>query len=475
MRKYCVALLLCLVSFTLSMSQSRNVAKKLFQEGKYEEAKPMFAKLLAGNPKNSEYNYWYAVCCYETGDTVEIKEMLEFAVSRNIINAYRYLGDYHCDAHDYPEAIDYYEDFIDKTKDDSLCSIYRKRLNDVKRLKRMVENSENVVFVDSIIVDKNSFLSAYKMGEDVGVLTTCADFFDDVSLPGYLNGTELGMDIYFSDLDEELSLMKLYRNSKVGGEWGRAKPLQGFETSGNDNYPFMLSDGVTLYFASDGEGSIGGYDLFVTRFDTESDRFLRPDNIGMPFNSTANDYMMAINEVVNLGWFATDRNQPEDKVCVYVFIPNKEGKKLNSSNWDYKKKLAFAEIASIADTQDDENAVRKARQQLALLHYAKSETSKKGEFLFVVDDQRDYRTLSDFRSDKARSLYKEYMVRKERHADNIELLEQRRSEYSASNAAKRSRMESGILSLEDKVEKEHKELKRIELEVRRLEHEKLYK
>ena len=30
--------------------------------------------------------------------------------------------------------------------------------------------------------------------------------------------------------------------------------------SGNANYPFVLSDGVTVYYASDGEG-LGGYDI----------------------------------------------------------------------------------------------------------------------------------------------------------------------------------------------------------------------
>ena len=99
-------------------------------------------------------------------------------------------------------------------------------------------------------------------------------------------------------------------------------PVAGFDTGGNDDFPFLLSDGTTLYFASDGEGSIGGYDIFVSRMNTEDGCFLRPDNLGMPFNSPANDYMMAINEVANLGWFASDRNQPQGKVCVYVFVPN---------------------------------------------------------------------------------------------------------------------------------------------------------
>ena len=58
---------------------------------------------------------------------------------------------------------------------------------------------------------------------------------------------------------------------------------------------------------------------------------------------------------------------------------------------------------------------------------------------------------------------------------NLDLLEQRRDEYATSNASKKNRLAAGIISLEEKVEKEHTELQKLEREVRRLEHEKIYK
>lgn len=61
---------------------------------------------------------------------------------------------------------------------------------------------------------------------------------------------------------------------------------------------------------------------FVTRYNTNTDTYLVPENVGMPFNSPYNDYMYVIDEYNNLGWFASDRYQPEDKVCIYVFVPN---------------------------------------------------------------------------------------------------------------------------------------------------------
>lgn len=85
--------------------------------------------------------------------------------------------------------------------------------------------------------------------------------------------------------------------------------------------PFLMADGVTLYFAADGEGSLGGLDIFITRSDGNGN-FLQPSNIGLPYNSPANDYMMAIDEVTGLGWWVTDRNAPEGMVTIYLFIPS---------------------------------------------------------------------------------------------------------------------------------------------------------
>lgn len=474
MKRILFTIFLTLFSLT-ALPQSRSALKKLFDKGNYVEAKAMAAKLLKRYPNNSEYNYWYAVSCMETGDTVDVQEMLEFAASRKIVNANRYLGDWHFSKENYPAAIECYEAFLESTKNDSLRVAFSRKVQLATNIRRMVMNAGKICVVDSFVVAKDDFLSAYRLGEDVGLVTSNARYFDDSSLPGYLNETERGMDIFFSDYGEyNDSLMKLYRNSKVADEWGTPVELEGFDTHGNDDYPFMSTDGVTLYFASDGDASIGGYDIFVTRFDTEDGYYLRPDNIGMPFNSTANDYMLVIDEVSDLGWFATDRNQPEGLVCVYVFVPGGR-EKYNSEVIGFEGMLPLAKLSSIADTQHNEEELRKARTRLAMLLYADTDSQKKGDFLFVVDDMRDYTRLSDFKSAEARKLFAELLERRKQHEADLASLEQQRDKYSSANAALKQRMSAAILRLEAKVEAEHKALEKIELDVRRIEQEKLYK
>ena len=113
----------------------------------------------------------------------------------------------------------------------------------------------------------------------------------------------------------------LFTQSMLMDEWGDEKQLpMNINSNDDDNYPFVLSDGATIYYSSKGNGSIGGYDLFVTRYNINSDTYLAPEQLGMPFNSPYNDYMMVFDEVKGLGWFVSDRFQPEGKACVYLFI-----------------------------------------------------------------------------------------------------------------------------------------------------------
>ena len=82
--------------------------------------------------------------------------------------------------------------------------------------------------------------------------------------------------------------MQLYRSEHLENHWTKPQLLKGINDDNQfprANYPFMMGDGQTLYFAAEGGDGLGGYDIYVTRYDTEEDQFLHPVNIGMPFNS----------------------------------------------------------------------------------------------------------------------------------------------------------------------------------------------
>ena len=176
------------------------------------------------------------------------------------------------------------------------------------------------------------------------------------------------------------------------------------ELDGDDaqNYPFMLSDGITLYYAAQGEESIGGYDIFVTRYDMDEKNSSIRENLGMPFNSPANDYMLAIDEFNQLGWFVSDRNQPKGQGVFYIFIPNDVRKVYDANIYEEDELCRLALIHSIAETWGTKEAVAQARQRLQAALSAPKVVKKQKDFEFVIDNRNTYTLLDDFKSPEAR-------------------------------------------------------------------------
>ena len=189
------------------------------------------------------------------------------------------------------------------------------------RIQQMLAATQKVMFIDSMVVDKRHFISRIPLSADAGLLEQTD------SLGQFTN--ELKDHRLTAYFDKKDSCIHIAQSDYIANQWTAPVRVGGISDS-SANYPFLMPDGVTFYFAQKGEQSIGGYDIFVTRYDPETGSFLKAENIGMPFSSTANDYLYAIDEVNNLGYFVTDRRQPAGKVCIYVFIPNETRKSYQS-------------------------------------------------------------------------------------------------------------------------------------------------
>ena len=130
-----IALTFVCVAETSAQNTKAN-GRKLFNEGRYEEAKPIFKKLLSKSPKSPEYSYWYAACCYETNDTAVqgIEKMLTFAEGRKVLNAPYYLASIYADKCDYPAAIDAFERFLKEAKDEERIAAAKEKMQTAKML-----------------------------------------------------------------------------------------------------------------------------------------------------------------------------------------------------------------------------------------------------------------------------------------------------------------------------------------------------
>ncbi len=134
----------------------------------------------------------------------------------------------------------------------------------------------------------------------------------------------------------------------------------------------------------------------------------------MPFNSPYNDYMYVIDEYNNLGWFASDRFQPEGKVCIYVFIPNTSKQTYNYEAMEQQQIIRLAQIHSLKETWKDKQAVTEALQRLEAAISHKPKERRAMDFEFVIDDHTTYYLMSDFKSAKAKTLFQRYQQMEKR-------------------------------------------------------------
>lgn len=456
-------------------AQTLAQAKILYEKGQYEQAKPVFKKFVKSQPNNGNYNLWYGVCCLNTGEAEEAIKYLETAVKRRVTSGQLYLAQAYNAVYRFEDAVGTYEDYIaELTKRRRSTAEAEKLLEKSKANLRLLKGVEEVCFIDSFVVDKKDFLEAYKISPESGKLFMYDTYFENSnSEGGTVYETELGNKIYYSELQKDSTLNILSRN-KMMDEWGKGNMLPGsINESMNASYPYVLADGITIYYAADGPASMGGYDIFVTRYNTNTDTYLTPENVGMPFNSPYNDYMYVIDEYNNLGWFASDRYQPDGKVCVYVFIPNESKQVYNYEAMDPKQIIALAQLKSLKTTWKDKQEVSNARKRLEAAINHKPQEQFVADFEFIIDDNTTYYHLDDFKSPQAKEQFKKYQQKEKDYRQQESKLDSQRQWYARANKEEKTKMAPSILDLEKRVEQMIRELDKEAIDIRNTEKQNL--
>lgn len=468
--KYTFVIIVCLLGLQVQ-AQTLAKAKELYQRGDYEKAKPVFKKYVKSQSGNGNYHLWYGVCCLHTNEPQLAVKHLEIAVKKRISSGQLFLGQAYHQTYQFEEAVKVYEDYLAELSKRKRSTEEAEQLLAQSKLgARLLKGVEQVCFIDSFVVDKSIFLKTYKISPESGKLYTYDEYFGDApQAPGTVYETELGNKLYYAELQAD-STISILSSNKMQEEWSKGHLLPGaINEAVNANYPYVMTDGITIYYAADGPESIGGYDIFVTRYNTANDSYLTPQNMGMPFNSMANDYMYVIDEFNNLGWFASDRNQPEGKVCIYVFIPNTSKQVYNYEQLEKKKLRQLAMLHSLQDTWADTVAVSDAKQRLSDAQLMQPVVKQIHKFEFVIDDQHIYHQLSDFRSPAAKELFNSYRQQRKSFQQQKSKLEELRTNYMQASQANKQRLAPAILDLEKRIEQMAEEYKQTAIQIRLLE------
>ena len=126
------------------------------------------------------------------------------------------------------------------------------------------------------------------------------------------------------------------------GTWGNPVSLGPvINTKYNETFPHLAADGKTLYFASEGHVSMGGFDIFTSVWDELTQTWSTPKNLGYPINTVDEDYNISMSTTGRYGYVAQFRPEGFGEKDIY---------KVTFNEIDPERSLVRGSITNIADS-----------------------------------------------------------------------------------------------------------------------------
>ncbi|MDB4710645.1 hypothetical protein OAF16_02845 [Flavobacteriales bacterium] len=140
-----------------------------------------------------------------------------------------------------------------------------------------------------------------------------------------------GNTMYFvSDREGGYGGRDIYRLVKLpNGEWSQAYNIgPPINTPFDEDSPFLHPNGKTFYFSSNGEESMGGFDIFHSELN-EDGKWTFPVNMGYPLNTVEDDLYFTTNADGKNGYYASSHEGGYGEKDIYkVLLEDKESEPL---------------------------------------------------------------------------------------------------------------------------------------------------
>jgi hypothetical protein len=304
-------------------------AEKYFEDEDYNLAYKLFAQLVSLYPKDPDYNYKLGVCMlYTEPDKKKPYSYLQLA-TKNPADAPKdakfYLAKTYHVNYRFDEAIKLYTEY---KAIGSAASIKRlqvdREIQACKNGKRLLSNLTDLVVITKKQLNEADYFKGYDVKEIGGKLLVKPDEYKSgydkkkkdksvVYLP------RSGERLYYSSYGEGGGNGRdiFYVNKLPNGSWSKPTMLpSSINTEFDEDYPFLHPNGKTLYFSSKGHNSMGGYDVFKTTYNAETQTWSKPENLEFPINSPDDDILFVTDSLEKTAFFSTGRYSPFGKLDV---------------------------------------------------------------------------------------------------------------------------------------------------------------
>lgn len=301
-------------------------AAKLFEEENYSAAYKLYSQLVSNYPKEPEYNFRLGVCMiYSEPNKKKSIEYLKFAVNnpdKTTKDALFYLAKAYHINYLFDEAISQYRQFKSSATGAQLKKFQvDKEISACENGKHLLSTITDIEVISKVALPESDYFRSYK--KIGGKLLVKPDEFKtsvdkkkkEKSVVFLPNGSEV---IYFSSYGENTTTGKdIYTSTKLpDGTYSKAEKVSGINTEFDEDYPFLHPNGTALYFASKGYNSMGGYDIFKSVFDTETNKWSTPVNMEFPINSPDDDFLFVTDSLETMAYFSTGRQSQPGKIDV---------------------------------------------------------------------------------------------------------------------------------------------------------------
>lgn len=368
--------------------------------------------------------------------------------------------------YDFDLATEKYEKYaktLKKTPNEDGEKLLERYLRQLEIAENSLDNVQKIEIIDRIDVPMSDYINYIKLPASGGKLLN-----PDVSIlrkrhneSDFAFSTEAGDLMLWSENDEDHKEVIMQSEQLMDGSWESPVNVGSIlNDGGNARNPFLLTDGLTIYFSGDGEGSMGGYDLFVASKDPVTGEFRQPMGLGYPFNSPYNEYMMAIDEDNGIGWWVTDRNNLDGQVSIYIFKTNEVRK--NYVLDDEEDIISLARIDDIRVTQNPETNYAQILKGIDVRN-RQNKANASADFIFHMPGGKVAKRLSDFTSTAAKRSMQQYLQALDEHKNLEQKLTQLRKKYHQTDKKKSSAtaLSNQIMDLEKQREWQSERLKKM--------------
>lgn len=194
--------------------------------------------------------------------------------------------------------------------------------------------------------------------------------------------------------------LDLYVSFKLeDGSWSKGANLgPDVNTPGHEDAPYLHPDGRTLYFASNGHKTMGGFDIFKTVYQPNG-RWSKPENLGYPINTVSNDNYFVMTASGRHAYYASSAGEdhqggkdiyritfplePDTAEQIFAFQPAQQISVLKGVVTDAETRLPVEAAMFIVDNDADDTLATMNSNRVT------------GKYLATLPPGRNYAVVAD--------------------------------------------------------------------------------